>query len=59
MELCILLNRLMNLEKQIILQPDSSVKKEDFLSKPEGKLMTDLLVPQVNMKKFTPPKVNN
>lgn len=59
MELYILLNHLMFLNQQLILQPDSSVKKVDFISKPEGKLMTELLEPQVYMKKFTPPKVED
>ena len=59
LELYMLLNHLRFLNQQLILQPDSSVKKEDFISKPEGKLMSELLVPPINMKNFTPPKVNN
>lgn len=59
MELYILLNHLTNLKEQLILQPDSSVAKEDFIARPEVKLMSNLLVPQVNMKKFTPPKIED
>lgn len=59
MELFILLSHLHDLENLFILQPDSSIKKEEFISKPEVKLMSDLLVPQINMKNFTPPKVDN
>jgi uncharacterized protein DUF6438 len=58
-ELYILLNHLMFLNQQLILQPDSSMTEEDFIAKPEGKLMTSLLEPQVFMKKFTPPKLED
>lgn len=59
MELYILLTYLQNLYKQIHLQPDSTVKKENFISNPQLKSMNDLLVPPVNMRRFTPPKVED
>ena len=59
MELYILLTHLQNLYKQLHLQPDSTIKKEDFFSNPQLKPMTNLLVPPINMRKFTPPKVED
>lgn len=58
-ELNILLTKLMNLAHEIHLQPDSSVKKEDFISNPKLKAMANLLEPPINIRKFTPPKVDN
>jgi hypothetical protein len=59
MELYILLTHLQNLYKQIHLQPDSSVKKDNFIRNPQLKSMTDLLVPPIYMHQFTPPKVED
>jgi hypothetical protein len=58
-ELNILFTKLRNLAHEIHLQPDASVKKEDFIANPKLKAMTNLLVPPINIRKFTPPKVNN
>jgi hypothetical protein len=60
MELYILLTYLANLEKWIILQPDSSVKKENFVSNTQQKPLNNLLVPPPpKITNFTPPKVED
>lgn len=56
-ELYILLTQLKSLYKEINLQPDSSVKKENFISNPNLKPMTSLLEPPP--QKFTPPKIED
>ncbi|HEY8895813.1 MAG TPA: DUF6438 domain-containing protein [Niastella sp.] len=58
-ELYILLTQLKNLYKEINLQPDASVRKEDFISNPKLKAITSLLTPPVNIRKFTPPKLED
>jgi hypothetical protein len=59
-ELNILLIKLMNQAHEIHLQPDSSVKNENFIQHPQLKPITNLLAPPPpTIRKFTPPKVDN
>jgi hypothetical protein len=59
-ELNILLTKLMNLAQEIHLQPDSSVKKDNFIQNPQLKPMSNMLVsPPPKIIKFTPPKVED
>lgn len=59
MELHILFIQLMNLYQEVSLQADSSIRKENFISNAQLKPVTDLLAPPINIRKFTPPKVDN
>lgn len=59
MELYILFSHLLNLYKEVSLQPDSLVNWESFITHPQLRSMTDLLAPPINLPTFTPPKLDN